>query len=63
MVMGPARNDPQRQVGVFNREVVAGCPALRLVEMEKIKWLAGDWTASNKVPATRLSPAYGDITK
>ena len=41
MVMGPSRDDPQRQVGVFNKELVATLPAARLAEMEKVKWLAG----------------------
>ncbi len=27
MRMGPAKNDPERQVGVFNMEVVATLPA------------------------------------
>ena len=61
MMMGPSKEDPQRQVGVFNKDVVGSFPALRLAEMEKIKWLAGDWTAVNKVPATRRNPAYTDI--
>lgn len=50
MMMGPSRDDPQRQVGVFNKDVVGKFPAVRLAEMEKVTWLAGDWTAVNKVP-------------
>jgi hypothetical protein len=50
------------KVGVFNNELVAGFPALRLAEMEKMKWLAGDRRAGNKVPATRAHPAYSDIS-
>jgi hypothetical protein len=62
MMMGPSRDDPQRQVGIFNKDVVASFPALRLAEMEKVRWLAGDWNAVNKVPATRANPAYADIS-
>jgi hypothetical protein len=57
IVMGPSTGDPQRQVGVFNKELVATLPAIRLAAMEKVKWLAGEWIAFNKVPATHLSPA------
>jgi hypothetical protein len=61
MVMGPSRDDPQRQVGVLNKELVVTLPAARLAEMEKVKWLSGEWTAINKVPASHVSPAYTDI--
>jgi hypothetical protein len=61
MMMGPSRDDPQRQVGVFNKDVVGRFAAVRLAEMEKVTWLAGDWTAVNKVPLTRTNPAYEDI--
>jgi hypothetical protein len=61
MKMGPSRVDPERQVGVFNPGFVAGLPALRAAEMEKFRWLAGEWTYENTVPATSLSPAYRDI--
>ena len=60
MQMGPSRVDPERQVGVFNPAFVAGLPALRAAEMEKFRWMAGEWTYENKVPATRVSPAYAD---
>jgi hypothetical protein len=36
MKMGPSRVEPNRQVGVFNTEYVAGLPALRASEMEKV---------------------------
>jgi hypothetical protein len=61
MKMGPSRVDPERQVGVFNLEVVASLPALRAAELEKFRWLAGEWTYENAVPATPVSPAYSDI--
>ena len=61
MAMGPSRVDPNRQVGVFNPSYVSGLPALRAAEMEKFRWLAGQWSHENYVPPTRLSPAYTDI--
>jgi hypothetical protein len=61
MKMGPSRVDPERQVGVFNPAVVAGLPAVRAAEMEKFRWIEGEWAYENAVPATRVSPAYGDI--
>jgi hypothetical protein len=59
--MGPSRIDPGSQVGVFNPDFVAGLPALRAAEMEKLRWLAGEWSYENAVPATGISPAYTDI--
>lgn len=61
MKMGPSRVDPQRQVGVFNPGFVAGLPGLRAAEMEKFRWIAGEWTYENAVPATAVSPAYSDV--
>jgi len=61
MKMGPSRVDPQRQVGIFDPAFVTNLPALRASEMEKFRWLAGEWTYENKVPATPISPAYSDI--
>lgn len=61
MQMGPSRVDPSRQVGVFNPGAIAGLPALRTSEMEKIRWMAGEWDYENRVPATRVSPEYTDI--
>ncbi len=61
MKMGPSPVDPQRQVGVFNPEAIAGLPALRTQEMEKFLWLVGEWNYKNAVPPTPSSPAYGDI--
>jgi hypothetical protein len=60
MKMGPSRNDPARQVGVFNPEFVSSLPAVRATEMEKFRWLAGEWDHENRVPETRFSPAYVD---
>jgi hypothetical protein len=61
MKMGPARNDPARQVGVFNMEFVSTLPALRLQELEKFRWIEGEWNMANQVPATRMNLAYTDI--
>jgi hypothetical protein len=61
MRMGPSRMDPRRQVGVFNPAAVSGLPALRSVELERFRWIAGEWRFENAVPATSVSPAYGDI--
>lgn len=60
MTMGPSRSDPSRQVGVFNRDLISSLPALRAAEMEKFRWLAGEWSHENHVPATPVSPAYTD---
>jgi len=35
--------------------------ARRRVELESFRWLLGDWTYENPVPATRVSPAYCDV--
>jgi hypothetical protein len=61
MKMGPSRVDPARQVGVFDPGLVAGLPALRTAELENFRWLVGEWSYENAVPATSLSPAYSDI--
>ena len=61
MKMGPSRVDPARQVGVFNPDYVSGLPALRTAEMERFRWLTGDWDYENSVPATAVSPAYTDV--
>lgn len=61
MQMGPSRVDPQRQVGVFNPAALAGLPALRSAELARFRWIAGEWTYGNAVPATSVSPAYSDI--
>ena len=61
MQMGPSRADPGRQVGVFNPATAAGLPALGAAEIEKFRWIAGEWDYENQVPATSLSPEYADI--
>lgn len=61
MTMGPSRLDPTRQVGVFAMEAIASLPAIRAAEMEKFRWIAGEWDHENAVPATGVSPAYSDI--
>ena len=60
MTMGASKADPGRQVGVFRPEAVAALPALRAAEMEKFRWIAGEWSFENRVPATQCSPAYTD---
>jgi hypothetical protein len=60
MVMGPARNDPGRSVGVFGPGVLERALAARAREMEKFRWIAGEWSYENLVPATRCNPAYVD---
>jgi hypothetical protein len=47
--------------GVFNPGFVTGLPELRAQEMEKFRWLEGEWSYENAVPATSASPAYNDI--
>jgi hypothetical protein len=61
MTMGASRVDPQRQVAVFSPATLAQLAAARAAELEKLHWLAGEWNYENRVPATRLSPAYTDI--
>ena len=63
MRMGPSRTNPQQQVGVFSPAAVAGLPALRAAEMEKFRWIEGEWDHENAVPATAASPAYADAGK
>ena len=43
--------DPQRNVQTFNRDVVAGVPALRKSKMERFSWFVGEWAAGNRVHA------------
>ena len=59
--MGPSRHDPSRQVATFDPDAVAKLAADRAAEMERFRWLTGDWTFENPVPATRISPAYCDV--
>jgi len=61
MQMGPSQVDPGRQVGVFNPGAVADLPALKKSEMEKFRWIEGEWEHENVVPATRVSPAYSEV--
>jgi hypothetical protein len=61
MRMGPSRHDPAQQVGVFNMEFVSTLPALRRGELEKFRWIEGQWNTANRVPATRMNPAYTEI--
>jgi len=61
MTMGPSKADSQRQVGIFRPEAISGLPAIRAAEMEKFRWVAGEWNYENSVPATRFNPAYSDI--
>jgi len=61
MQMVPSPSDPARQVGVFNPVAVAGLPAARAAQMESFRWLVGDWSHENIVPATSVSPTYTDV--
>jgi len=61
MTMGPSRIDPTRQVGVFRPEAVAQLPVIRAAEMEKFRWIAGEWNHENHVPSTRMNPEYADV--
>jgi len=60
MTMGPSPHDGTRQVGVFPPDLIKNLTATRARELEKFRWITGDWTYENVVPATRLSPAYVD---
>ena len=61
MTMGTSRVDPARQVGVFRPELLLQLPAIRSAEMDKFRWIQGEWSHENRVDATPLSPAYTDI--
>ncbi len=63
MTMGPSRVDPSRRVGVFAPQAIAGIAAARAAEIERFRWIAGEWNYENSVPETRMSPAYTDIGK
>ena len=60
MTMGPSPRDPNRQVGVFPLELIRQVTQSRATEIEKFRWLVGDWVYENLVPATKFSPAYVD---
>jgi hypothetical protein len=61
MTMGPSRNDPDRQVGVFPSGMIQKVAAIRSGEMERFRWIAGAWNFENAVLPTQMSPAYTDI--
>ncbi len=61
MKMGPSRLDPERQVGIFNPGFIAGIPELHSAGLEKFRWLVGEWSYENAVPATSISPSYSDV--
>jgi hypothetical protein len=61
MAMVPSKDDPARQVGGFNPEFLSKLPALRSAELEKFRWIVGEWKAENRVSATRANPAYTDL--
>jgi hypothetical protein len=63
MKMGPAHGDPDRQVGTFNPEFVKDLPPLRTARMNEFRWIEGEWTSVNNVPATAASPAYRDVSE
>ena len=61
MTMGSSRLDPNRRVGVFSDGLIQKLSGARDLEMDKFRWIAGEWTYENRVSATRVSPAYTDI--
>ena len=61
MTMGDSRVDPRRQIAVFPPDAIARFAAERAAAMDEFRWIAGEWNYENRVPATRLSPAYQDI--
>jgi hypothetical protein len=61
MVMGPAKERPGHETGTFNMELLKTFPALKAAEMEKIRWIEGEWDSVNRVPATSKNPAYEDV--
>src|ERR1700746_3294577 len=54
MKMGLSRLDPGRQVGVFDPNFLAGLPALRAAEMEKFRWIVGEWSYDNACQPLRF---------
>jgi hypothetical protein len=52
--------DPEKQAGVFNREMIAEFPASRKEKIEEFRWLIGNWDATNRVRETPTTPAYRD---
>ena len=52
--------DPERQVGILNRELFANGIERQRRELKQFAWLAGSWDAINSVRATSVSPAYTD---
>jgi hypothetical protein len=42
MTMGPSRNDPTRQGGIFDSRYTAPLPALRAQHLEQFRWIAGE---------------------
>jgi hypothetical protein len=59
--MGPSRSDPARQVATFDPKTIGSFAAVRESEMNTFRWLVGEWTYQNPVPATPVSPAYCDL--
>jgi hypothetical protein len=60
MTMGPCRNDSARQVAVFTPESIQEASATRAKELERFRWILGEWNFENAVPPTLFSPAYMD---
>jgi hypothetical protein len=59
--MGPSRNDPSRQVATFNPDAIRALASRRSSELNTFRWLIGQWTYENPVPATPVSPEYCDV--
>jgi hypothetical protein len=63
MTMGPSKADPARQVGVFTEKAIHSIAGVKAKEIELFRWIVGEWSYDNAVPATRVSPAYTDSGK
>jgi hypothetical protein len=61
MTKGASRADPDRRVAVFRPEALSELAAARAGELDKFRWIAGEWNYENRVPATRFNPAYEDV--
>jgi hypothetical protein len=59
--MGPATNDPERQVATFDPVAIAELLAARDRELQTFLWILGEWEFENHVPAGLRNPAYVDI--
>jgi hypothetical protein len=63
MVMGPSRHDPKEIVGTFPPDLFPKLVAQRTAEMQRVRFMAGEWLTVNQVPATPRNPAYAEHGK